>query len=212
MADVWDIPFLNPKAKERVGYPTQKPILLLERIISLVTDLGDTVLDPFCGSGTTLVAAELLGRSSLGVDVSAEAVALARTRLVQPTKTSSELLRKGRDSYVQCDDEAMAHLHGLRFVPVQRNRGIDAIVRATPGSQPILIRVQRPGELLGDAAQLLHRAGRSKQPAQLILIATEERTSANLFDDLPADVTIINSTAKEVLRQIAEAQAMNLVP
>ena len=212
MADVWDIPFLNPKAKERVGYPTQKPILLLERIISLVTDPGDTVLDPFCGSGTTLVAAELLGRSSLGVDVSAEAVALARTRLVQPTKTSSELLRKGRDSYVQCDDEAMAHLHGLRFVPVQMNRGIDAIVRAAPGSQPILIRVQRPGELLGDAAQLLHRAGRSKQPAQLILIATEERTSANLFDDLPADVTIINSTAKEVLRQIAEAQAMNLVP
>ena len=212
MADVWDIPFLNPKAKERVGYPTQKPILLLERIISLVTDPGDTVLDPFCGSGTTLVAAELLGRSSLGVDVSAEAVALARTRLVQPTKTSSELLRQGRESYVQCDDEAMAHLHGLRFVPVQMNRGIDAIVRAAPGSQPILIRVQRPGELLGDAAQLLHRAGRSKQPAQLILIATEERTSANLFDDLPADVTIINSTAKEVLRQIAEAQAMNLVP
>ena len=65
-------------------------------------------------------------------------------------------------------------------------------------------------ELLGDAAQLLHRAGRSKQPAQLILIATEERTSANLFDDLPADVTIINSTAKEVLRQIAEAQEMIL--
>lgn len=211
VADVWDIPFLNPKAKERVGYPTQKPILLLERIISLVTDVGDTVLDPFCGSGTTLVAAELLGRSSLGVDVSAEAVALARTRLVQPTKTSSELLRKGRDSYVQCDDEALAHLHGLRFVPVQRNRGIDAIVRATPGSQPILIRVQRPGELLGDAAQLLHRAGRSKQPAQLILIATEERTSANLFDDLPVDVTIINSTSKEVLRQVAEAQAMNRV-
>ena len=114
-----------------------------------------------------------------------------------------------RDVTPTCN--AMAHLHGLRFVPVQRNRGIDAIVRAVPGSQPILIRVQRSGELLGDAAQLLHRAGKSKQPAQLILIATEERTSANLFDDLPVDVTIINSTSKEVVQQVAEAQAMNLV-
>jgi site-specific DNA-methyltransferase (adenine-specific) len=208
VADVWDIPFLNPKARERVGYPTQKPILLLERIVSLVTDPGDTVLDPFCGSGTTLVAAELLGRNSLGVDVSAEAVALTRSRLIQPAKTSSELMCKGRESYLQSDDEAIAYLHGLRFTPVQRNRGIDAIVATTPGSAPILIRVQRSGELLCDAAQLLHRAGRSKQPSQLILIATEDRPSASLFDDLPVDVTIINSTAKEVLMRIAEARAM----
>ena len=76
IADVWDIPLLNPKAKERVGYPTQKPILLLERIISLVTSLGDFILDPFSGSGTALVAAELLGRNSLGIDVSSEAVQL----------------------------------------------------------------------------------------------------------------------------------------
>ncbi len=170
-----------------------------------------TVLDPFGGSGTTLVAAELLGRKSLGVDVSAEAVALARTRLIQPAKTSSGLLRKGRDSCVQCDDHAMAHLRGLQFVPVQRNRGIDAIVRATRGSQPILIRFQSSGVRLGDAAQLVHRAGRSKQPAQLILIATEGRAPANLFDDLPVDVTIITSTAKEVVKQIAAAQAVSLV-
>ena len=56
MSDVWEIPFLNPKAKERVGYTTQKPILLLERIIEISTDENDIVLDPFCGSGTTLVA------------------------------------------------------------------------------------------------------------------------------------------------------------
>ena len=96
IADVWDIPLLNPKAKERVGYPTQKPILLLERIIALVTSPGDLVLDPFSGSGTTLVAAELLGRNSLGSDISAEAVELARQRLAQPVRTASELLRKGR--------------------------------------------------------------------------------------------------------------------
>ena len=83
VADVWDIPLLNPKAKERVGYPTQKPILLIERIISLVTLPGNMVLDPFCGSGTTLVAAELLGRSSLGIDVACEAVQLSQQRLEQ---------------------------------------------------------------------------------------------------------------------------------
>ena len=80
-----------------MGYPTQKPILLLERIITLVTSPGDFVLDPFCGSGTTLVAAELLGRNSLGIDVAAEAIKLASQRLAEPVKTSSELLRKGRE-------------------------------------------------------------------------------------------------------------------
>ena len=62
LSDVWDIPFLNPKANERVGYPTQKPILLLERIIQISTNENDVVLDPFCGSGTTIVAAALLKR------------------------------------------------------------------------------------------------------------------------------------------------------
>ena len=57
---------------------------------------GDFVLDPFSGSGTTLVAAELLGRNSLGIDAAADAVQLATQRLEQPFKTSSELLRKGR--------------------------------------------------------------------------------------------------------------------
>lgn len=74
LSDVWEIPYLNPKAKERVGYPTQKPILLLERIIELVTDEQDSVLDPFCGSGTTLVAAQILKRKFIGIDVSKDAI------------------------------------------------------------------------------------------------------------------------------------------
>ena len=49
LSDVWEIPYLNPKAKERTGYPTQKPVLLLNQILSIVTDEGDLVLDPFCG-------------------------------------------------------------------------------------------------------------------------------------------------------------------
>ena len=89
ISDVWEIPFLNPKAKERVGYPTQKPIELLERIIKLSTDPGDCVLDPFCGSGTTLVSAALLGRTFIGIDNNPEAVRLCRQRLETPFKTAA---------------------------------------------------------------------------------------------------------------------------
>ncbi len=204
IADVWDIPFLNPKAKERVGYPTQKPILLLERIISLVTLPGDLVLDPFCGSGTTLVAAELLGRNSLGVDVASDAVQLATQRLEQPFKTSSELLRKGRESYVQSDEAALAFLHGVPIVPVQRNRGIDAILKTAPGEGSVLIRVQRKGENLMDAAELLHRAGQSKQPATLVLVVTDSQQPLGLFNTLPSDVLLVNSTASELAERLAD--------
>jgi site-specific DNA-methyltransferase (adenine-specific) len=204
VGDVWDIPLLNPKAKERVGYPTQKPILLLERIISLVTLPGDMILDPFCGSGTTLVAAELLGRNSLGIEISSEAVELANQRLAYPMKTSSELLRKGRGAYIQSDEDALAYLHGLPIIPVHRNRGIDAILKTSPGENPILIRVQRSEENLSDAAELLHIAGQSKQPATLVLIATDSQQPVTLFNLLPPDVLLVNSTARELLERLAD--------
>ena len=66
-----------------VGYPTQKPLALLERIIKASSNQGDTILDPFCGCATTCVAAEKLGRQWLGIDLSPKAVELARTRLQQ---------------------------------------------------------------------------------------------------------------------------------
>ena len=204
IADVWDIPLLNPKARERVGYPTQKPMLLLERIITLVTSPGDLVLDPFCGSGTTLLAAEFLGRNSMGIDVSPAAVELMRQRLAQPVRTSSELLRKGRDSYVQSDEASLAYLCGLSVIPVQRNRGLDAILNANPGENPILIRVQRRGENLADAAELLSAAGRSKQPATLVLVVTDPQQPLGLFNILPPEVLLVNSTATELLERLAD--------
>ncbi len=81
LGDVWDIPYLNPKAKERVGYPTQKPLLLLERIIQIASHEGDIILDPFCGSGTTLIAATLNRRKAIGIDVSEKAIQLTKGRL-----------------------------------------------------------------------------------------------------------------------------------
>ena len=65
--DVWDIPFIH--GKEATGYPTQKPLALLERIILASSNEGDLVLDPFCGCGTAIVAAQGLGRQWLGIDI-----------------------------------------------------------------------------------------------------------------------------------------------
>ena len=82
MGDIWtDIPPLNSQAKERLGYPTQKPVALLERIISASSNPGDVVLDPFCGCGTTVHAAEKLGRNWLGTDVTHLAIGLIEKRL-----------------------------------------------------------------------------------------------------------------------------------
>ena len=100
LSDVWDIPFLNPKANERVGYPTQKPVILLKKIIELVTSEGDLVVDPFCGSGTTLVAAKLLNRNFIGIDISEDAVELANNRVANPMETRSNLLKKELSSII----------------------------------------------------------------------------------------------------------------
>lgn len=80
--DVWvDIDRINQTAKERLGYPTQKPVALLERIIEASGKPGDVVLDPFCGCGTTVEAAQKLGRKWIGIDVTHLAIGLIKTRL-----------------------------------------------------------------------------------------------------------------------------------
>lgn len=80
--DVWDIPIVNPLARERLGYPTQKPEALLERIIAAASSPGDIVADFFCGSGTTLAAAQRLGRKWIGCDAGALAAHTTRKRLL----------------------------------------------------------------------------------------------------------------------------------
>ncbi len=80
--DVWvDLPALNPMSKERLGYPTQKPLALLHRIIKASSNEGDTILDPFCGCATACVAAEQLQRNWVGIDLSPLAAKLVNSRL-----------------------------------------------------------------------------------------------------------------------------------
>lgn len=82
VGDVWvDIDRLNQTAKERLGYPTQKPVALLERILNASSNPGDTVLDPFCGCGTTVHAAQKLNRRWIGIDITHLAIGLIEKRL-----------------------------------------------------------------------------------------------------------------------------------
>jgi hypothetical protein len=82
LQDIWDdILPIGAQAKERLGYPTQKPLPLLERIISFASDKKDVVLDPFCGCGTAIVAAQKLDRRWIGIDVTHLAITLMRSRL-----------------------------------------------------------------------------------------------------------------------------------
>src|SRR3989338_4999563 len=81
MHDVWEIPFIHPVSKERLGYPTQKPLALLERIVEASSSKGGVVFDAFCGCGTALVAAHKLGRKWIGIDISPTACRVMAQRL-----------------------------------------------------------------------------------------------------------------------------------
>ena len=193
LSDVWDIPFLNPKAKERTGYPTQKPILLLERIITLVTDQGDTVLDPFFGSGTTLVAARLLDRNYIGFDSSKDACDIALKRLETPTKTASRLLEKGREAYKEADEKNLALLQGVKFLPVQRNHNIDAILPGDFPTGPLLVKIQKENETLSDAINGLLGAAIKKKSNKSIVIKTHD----DLFpftQVIPKTIEVVEAT------------------
>lgn len=111
LQDFWPTPDpINARAAERLGYPTQKPVALLERIIESSSNEGDVILDPFCGCGTTIAAAERLGRSWMGIDVTYLAISLIKSRLTamgsadytvlgEPTTADDAAQLAGEDPY-----------------------------------------------------------------------------------------------------------------
>lgn len=204
LSDVWEIPFLNPKAKERTGYPTQKPILLLDRIIEISTDEGDLILDPFCGSGTTLVAADIKKRKYIGIDISLDAVELSRSRLEAPIKTESALLVKGRASYINADEKSLSMLSGLDIVPVHRNNGIDAILQRNYLSKPVPIRVQREHESISCAYNKLLTAAKKKGALLAFLVRTNVTKDLIDIETDNSIVRIINSSALEITTFLEE--------
>jgi site-specific DNA-methyltransferase (adenine-specific) len=96
MPDWWQMPIINPNAKERLGYPTQKPEALLERIIKASSNEGDVILDAYCGCGTTIAVAEKFNRQWIGIDITYQSIALILKRL-------EEGQRKGITAYITLD-------------------------------------------------------------------------------------------------------------
>lgn len=149
MDDVWtDIPTINNMAKERVGYPTQKPEKLLERIIKASSNPGDVVLDAFCGSGTTCVAAHKLGRKFIGIDSSYVAIRVIDTRLLEGKRSEDRkwmLIRtpvyslrelKEMDPY-DFQEFIIKHSSGTPLTKKGKDGGIDGW---TPKGNPIQVK------------------------------------------------------------------------
>ena len=136
--DVWtDIPPINSQAKERLGYPTQKPEALLERIINASSNEGDVVLDPFCGCGTATVAAERLNRRWIGIDITHLAITLVRHRLhdsfgdaLRPYETVGQPTDSGSAAALAEQDRYQFEWWALGLVDARpandRRRGADA--------------------------------------------------------------------------------------
>ena len=191
MSDIWEIPYLNPKARERVGYPTQKPVLLLERIIRLVTDEQDRVLDPFCGSGTTLVAAKLLNRQFIGIDISSDAIELVKHRLSNPLKSESLLMKKGKGAYINKSKSVIAILKYIGAVPVYRSRGIDGFLQGHNLTSPVPVKIQGDDESLSEAIASLIAASKKRGCLKKVVIKSAHARKLSLFDDWDADKDLI---------------------
>jgi len=190
LSDVWEIPFLNPKAKERVGYPTQKPVSLLNQIIKIASNEGDIVLDPFCGSGTTCVSAKLLDRKFIGIDRSIDAVNLTKSRLEKMVISESFLLKKGVEEYIEKSEKELSILSSIGAFPVQRNSGIDGFLKEHHEESPVPIKIQSLYETLEDAIEKIERATIGKNFKMKIVIQTRNTISNHLFP-LPSNVKII---------------------
>lgn len=140
MQNVWDDIYpINSQAKERLGYPTQKPEDLLERIIRASSDEGDVVLDPFCGGGTTMAVAERLNRHWMGIDITVLAINLTLYRLqkwfgtqLSPIKiTGLPVDLSGAEKLAELDRYTFqvwaAALVGLQATPKGSDRGVDGV-------------------------------------------------------------------------------------
>jgi site-specific DNA-methyltransferase (adenine-specific) len=150
MCDYWNIPMIAGQAKERIGYPTQKPEALLERIIKASSNEGDLLLDPFCGCGTAVAVAQKLNRKWIGIDITYLAIDIIEKRLAKSD------LKEGKDFKIEgapADEysaEKLAESNPFQFqywavsripggIPNERktgDKGIDGFIYFTDISKP----------------------------------------------------------------------------
>jgi site-specific DNA-methyltransferase (adenine-specific) len=186
IGDVWtDIPPINMKARERLGYPTQKPVALLERLVDASSNPGDVVLDPFCGCGTALIAAQKLDRRWLGIDVTHLSIAVMKARLKdsfavevnvvgQPTEVEGArmLARQSADDRFEFQSWALSLIDARPVGDVVKkgaDRGIDGRITFTVGPK---------GEM--GQALVSVKSGKVNSPMIRDLKGTIERETAEI--------------------------------
>ncbi len=199
MRDVWDIPYINSQSKERVGYPTQKPIALLDRIIRASSNPNDVVMDPFCGCGTAVESARNLNRRFIGIDISAFAIDLIRQKRMGmsiPAKGipvdmySARLMAK--DNPFQFESWAVTRLPG--FAPNTKQVGDGGV----DGRGKLAV---RPDDLDSDLALAQAKGGKFNLGNLHDFLHVIQRDNAAIG----CYITLDRVTSKEAIREATNA-------
>ena len=229
IGDVWDnIGPINSAAAERLGYPTQKPLALLERIISESSNEGDVVLDPFCGCGTAVHAAQKLGRKWIGIDITHLAISLIEKRLkdafYDKAKTPAEQELQFAVHGTPKDLEGARHLaqmseHDGRYQfqwwavslveaqPFQgkkkgADKGIDGVKyfhdADAKGARKAIVSV-KSGKLKADDVRALNHV-REREAAEFGYLLTLEPPSAGMVTDAASAGFYTSATGKKYPR------------
>ena len=188
LRDVWEIPFLNPKAKERTGYPTQKPIELMDRIIKISCEEGDLILDPFCGSGSMGIASYINKCRYIGIDKNKEAIKLCNKRKMDYHISQSAIKDGDYANFNNLDNEIKKIISSIDALPIERNKGLDGIYSSVDGL--VGIRFQRNNESISEVISLMKKAINGKPIVKKIIIKTQD---SDLFEFIPDDVFVIES-------------------
>ncbi len=194
VSDIWtDIDRINQVAAERLGYPTQKPEALLERIIAASSNEGDVVLDPFCGCGTTISAAQKMNRRWIGIDITHLAITLIRSRLTDTFEGKAVYEVLG-EPVSRPDAEALAASDPYQFQwwalglvgarPVEQKKGADKGIDGRiyfhegPGATKQIILSVKAGKLHAPHVRDLRGVVEREKAAIGVLLALEEPTKA----------------------------------
>jgi hypothetical protein len=192
--NITDIPPIGAVAAERLGYPTQKPQALLERIIEASSSPGDVVLDPFCGCGTTIHAAQKLGRQWIGIDVTYLAINLIKRRLRDAFGGELPFEERGQPTDFP-SAKRLAELDKFQFQhwalslvdarPLKEgdgkgaDRGVDGLLyfyESKDERRKILVQVKGGGVNRGDVAKLLGDVNNQKAAGGILLTLKKPST------------------------------------
>jgi site-specific DNA-methyltransferase (adenine-specific) len=215
MDDVWDIPVINSQAKERLGYPTQKPEALLERIIEASSDEGGTILDAYCGCGTTIAVAQRLKRKWIGMDITYQSIALILRRLegeagqggwpevkanislngIPRDMESADALANKKDDRVRKEFEKWAILTYTNNRAIINDKkgadaGIDGVAYFRTGettNEKIVFQVKSGGVGRGDIAKL--RGDMEREGAALAVFITLQEPTQPMLQEAKATGT-----------------------